>query len=176
MNAIIKKNGVAYGVILGFVSILITTIVYSVDINLFLSGWTTFVKVTAFLTIMILLLSKTKKELNGFFSFKEAFTTYFIAASISLLLATLFEIILFNLIDPSLKDSIKEMSLKFTVNLMEKIGAKQSEINKAIQKVQETDQFSIGQLFQGYFIYLVMASIPGLILAAFFKTKTSYNE
>jgi len=175
MNESSKKNGITYGVILGAVSILITTIVYTVDINLFLSGWISFVKVSAFLAIMIALLSKTKKELKGVFSFKEAFTTYFIAACISLLLATLFEIILFNLIDPSLKDTIKEMSLKFTVNLMEKMGAKQSDINDAIRKVQETDQFSVGQLIQGYFIYLVMASIPGLILATIFKTKTKHE-
>ena len=176
MNEIIKKNGISYGVILGVVSILVTAIVYAVDINLFLSGWITFVKVIAFLTVMILLLSKTKKELNGIYSFKQAFTTFFIAACIGLLLATTFEIILYNFIDPSLKDTLKEMSIKFTVNFMEKLGAPQSEINKTIVKLQETDQFSIGQLLQGTFFYLVFASIPGLILAAIFKTKSPNRE
>lgn len=176
MNEIIKKNGITYGIALGLFSILVTTIAYSVDIKLFISFWTTFIKVAVFFTIMILLLSKTKKELMGIYSFKQAFTTYFIAALIGLLLATIFEIILFNFIDPSLKDSIKEMSLDFTVNLMEKMGAPQSEINKTILKIQETDQFSIGELLKGTVMYILFTCIPGLILAAIFKTKTSHNE
>ncbi|MES2747876.1 MAG: DUF4199 domain-containing protein [Bacteroidota bacterium] len=176
MNEIIKKNGITYGLILGVFSILVTTIAYAVDIKLFLSGWITFLKVAVFFTVMIVLLSKTKKELSGIYTFKQAFTTYFIAALVGLLLATVFEIILFNLIDPSLKDSIKEMSLDFSVNLMEKLGAPQSEINKAIEKIQETDQFSIGQLLQGTVMYLLFASVPGLILAAIFKTKSPNND
>ena len=34
----------------------------------------------------------------------------------------MFEIILFNFIEPSLKVTLKEMSIKFTVNLLEKFG------------------------------------------------------
>lgn len=173
MNEIIKKNGVTFGLISGLASILITTLVYVLDVQLFLSGWITFLKVVVFTTIAIILLNKTKKQLNNIFPFKEAFTTYFISAAIGILIATLFEIVLFNFIDPSLKETIKEMSIKFTVNLLEKIGAKASDINKAVAEMQKTDQFSFGQLIQGMFIYYIFAAIYGLILAAIFKSKSN---
>ncbi len=171
MNEIIKKNGINYGIITGVASVLITTIIYVVDLQLFLSAWITFLKLVVFTTIAIMLLTKTKKELKNVFTFKDAFTTYFISALIGLLIATAFEIILFNFIDPSLKETIKEMSIKFTAELLQKLGTPSSEINKAIAKIQETDQFSISQLAQGLLTYLVMASIFVLILAAIFKSK-----
>ena len=70
------------------------------------------------LTISIILLSKTKKELNGVFSFKDAFTTYFIAAVIGILISTFFNIILFNVIDPAAKDTLSELMIKYTVNML----------------------------------------------------------
>ncbi|UPT71428.1 MAG: hypothetical protein M0D53_03310 [Flavobacterium sp. JAD_PAG50586_2] len=62
MNAIIKKNGVNYGIILGVTSIVITTLVYIFDVKLFISAWITFLKVAAFTGICIALLIKTKKN------------------------------------------------------------------------------------------------------------------
>ena len=167
MNEIIKKNGVSFGFIFGLVSIAITSIIYITDVQLFLSGWITFLKVVIFTVIAIVLLTKTKKQLKGKYSFKEALTTYFISAAIGILIATMFEIILFNF-----KDTLKEMSIKFTVNLLEKFGAKSSDINKAVAEMQNADQFSIGQMIKGMFTYYVFAALFGLILAAIFKSKT----
>ncbi len=176
MNEIIKKNGVSYGFVLGLVSIAITSIIYVTDVQLFLSGWITFLKFAIFTGIAIVLLTKTKKQLNGIFPFKEAFTTYFICIAIGILTATLFEIVLFNFIDPSLKDTLKEMSIKFTVELLEKFGAKSSDINQAVAEMQKTDQFSIGEMIKGMFIYYVFASLFGLILAAIFKSKSPSSQ
>ncbi|MDI9310617.1 MAG: DUF4199 domain-containing protein [Limnohabitans sp.] len=173
MNEIIKKNGINFGVILGLLSVLITAYMYVVDIKLFTSGWVTFVKVLLFGGISIYLFSKVKMEMNGMMTFKEGFTSYFIAILIGLGIATIFEIILFNYIDPSLKDTIKEMTLKYSVEILKKLGMPRAELSKAIKAIQETDQFSIGQFIKGFFIYISIASIFGLILSAIFKTKSS---
>ncbi len=176
MNEIIKKNGITFGVIMGLFSIVVTTLIYIINVNLFLSGWITFLKIAIYITIASILLIKTKKQLNGIFPFKDAFKTYFIAAIIGMLLATFFEVLLFNFIDPSLKETLKEMSLKFTVDLMTKLGAPAAEINKAIEKINSVDQFSIVELIKGSFTYIIFTTILGLILAAIFKSKPSYNE
>lgn len=175
MNEIVKKNAIQYGIISGIASVLITTLIYTFDINLFLSGWITFLKFSVFTLISIMLLINTKKQLNSIFPFKTAFTTYFVHILIGLFLATTFEIILFNLIDPSLKDTIKEMSMKFTAGFMEKMGAKASDINKAMAAMQDVDQYSILELLKGSAIYILMASVYGLILAAIFKSKNTNN-
>jgi cbb3-type cytochrome oxidase subunit 3 len=173
MNEIIKKNGVLFGVITGLVSALITTLIYSIDLKLFTAWWVTVLSFCFYIVIAIVLLSKTKKELLGVFPFKDAFTTYFISAAIGILISVVFNILLFNVIDPSAKESVKEISIKYAVEMMEKFNTPASTINEAIKKLQENDQFSIIELLKGSAFSIVFSALFGLLLALVFKSKSS---
>ena len=170
MNEIIKKNALTFGLISGIISILTYTLIYVINVEYFVSVWLGLAGLAISITLACILLARTKKELKGNLSFKEAFTTYFIMALISLAIATTFSIILFNLIDPTLKVTLKELTLKKTASLMGQFGAPQSEINKALKTVADTDQFSVFAQLKGILTSIVVSSIFGLILAAFFKT------
>lgn len=173
INEIIKRNGISYGIITGIGSILITTLIYIIDLELFTAWWISLLSISFYLIIAIVLLNKTKKELNNSLSFKDAFTTYFISALIGIIISVIFNIILFNYIDPSAKDAIKELTIKYMINAMQKFNAPSSTINEAIKNLQENDQFSISGLLKGSLSYIVFSTIFGLILAAFFKSKPS---
>lgn len=176
MNEIIKKNGITFGVISGVLSILTTTIIYVVDLELFVSPWIGLISILIYVTLGIVLLSKTKKDLKGQFVFKEAFTTYFIFAVVGIVISVLFNIILFNYVDPSAKETIKELSMKMMITMMQKFDAPASAVNEALKGLKENDQFSMGNLFKGGLTSILVSSIFGLILAAIFKTKTVTNE
>lgn len=173
MNEIIKKNGINFGVITGVISILITTLVYVTNLELFTSTWVGLMSIALYIGIGIYLLSKTKKELGGQFSFKEAFTTYFISALIGILISVVFNIILFNFIDPSAKETIKELTMKYMAETMKKFGAPSSSVSDAIKELEKQDQFSIGNLLKGSVFNILFSAIFGLILSAIFKTKSS---
>ena len=173
MNEIIKKNGITFGIITGVFSALITATVYAVDLNLFIAWWVSLINISLYLIIGIVLLSKTKKELNGIFPFKDAFTTYFISAVVGILISVVFNIILFNFIDPSAKEAIKEISIKYAVEMMEKFGTPTSAINEAVKKLQENDQFSIIELLKGSVFSIIFSALFGLLLALVFKSKPS---
>lgn len=176
MNEIIKKNGISYGVITGVASVLITTIIYVVNLELFTSTWVGIGSILLYLIIGIVLLSNTKKELKGVFTFKEAFTTYFISAVIGIMISVAFNIILFNFIDPAAKDTIKELTMKYAVEMMQKFGSPASAINEAVKEMEANDQFSISKLLQGSVFSILFSSLFGLILAAIFKSKPSYQQ
>ena len=171
MNEIIKKNGVSFGIITGVVSALITTAIYSIDLNLFTKWWLGIIIFLFYITIGIVLLSKTKKELKGIFSFKEAFTTYFISAVIGILISVSFNILLFNVIDPSVKDTLNEITIKYTVETMEKFGAPSSAINEAVKKMQESSPYSTLELIKGSAFSIAGRALFGLLLALIFKSK-----
>lgn len=176
INEIIKRNAITFGVITGIVSALITATIYAIDLKLFTAWWAGIVSISAYLIISIVLLSRTKKELNGVFPFKDAFTTYFISALIGILISVAFNIILFNFIDPTAKETLKELTIKYTVAMMEKFGTPAATINEAIAKLKETDPYSIVELIKGSVFSIVFSSIFGLIMAAFFKSKSSSQE
>lgn len=172
MNEIIKKNGVTFGIILGLFSVLYTTAIYVTDLTLFTSWWLGLVSFAISITIGFVLVSKTKKQL-GTMTFKEGFTVYFLAALIGSFISTMFYYVLFNFIDPQAKETIKEITLKYTAEMMQKFGAPTAQVNEAIQKMAETDNYSLGNLLFGLAIVLVFQAIFGLILAAIFKSKSN---
>jgi Zn-dependent protease len=173
INEAIKKNGVTYGIALGVVLALITATMYTIDLKLFVSGWIGVSTFVIYLVIGILLLVKTKKDLNDSFSFKDAFTTYFIAVLAALLISTLFSILLFNVIDPEAKETISEYLIKYMSETLQKFGTPASAVNEALAKMRETSPFSTLEQLKGLVFSLALYSILGLILAAFFKSKTT---
>lgn len=173
MNEIIKKNGITFGIISGVLSILTTTIIYVVNLELFVSPWIGSIGILIYLILGIVLMSKTKKDLKGQYVFKQAFTTFFIFAVVGTIISVLFNIVLFNYVDPSTKETIKELSMKMMVSMMQKFDAPASAVTEALKGLKENDQFSIGNLFQGALTSILVSSIFGLILAAIFKTKTT---
>ena len=176
MNDIIKKNGVAFGFLTGLCSVLITTLIYIIDLKLFTSFWLGIINKGIYLSIGIFLLVKTKKELKSIFSFKDAFTTYFISAVIGIVITVIFNIILFNFIDPGAKVTIKELTIKFAVEMMEKFNAPADTVNQAIKEMQKEDQFSIVQLLKGSIFSVLFSAVFGLILAAIFKSKSPLSQ
>jgi hypothetical protein len=171
MNEIIKKNGISYGIITGVVSALITTAIYSIDLNLFVKWWLGIMIFLVYITISIILLSKTKKELKGIFSFKEAFTTYFISAVIGILISVGFNILLFNVIDPSAKDAINEIVIKYTAETMQKFGAPSASVAEAVKKMQENNPYSTIELLKSSIFSIAGSALFGLLLALIFKSK-----
>ena len=172
INEIIKRNGVTFGILSGIVSALITATIYAVDLNLFVSWWIGVVSILIYLVLGIILLSKTKKEMNGLFVFKDVFTTYFISAVIGIVIGTAFNILLFNVIDPSAQDTLKEITIKNAVAMMQKFNSPAAAINEMIAKMKENNPYSVVELLKGSIFSMVFSAIIGLIMAAFFKSKS----
>jgi hypothetical protein len=172
INEIIKRNGITFGVLTGILSALITASIYAIDLNFFVSWWVGVLSIMIYLVLGIVLLTKTKKELKGIFPFKEAFTTYFICAVIAILIGTAFNILLFNVIDPSAQDTLKEITLKNTIAMMEKFNSPPAAINDVISKMKDSNPFSTIELLKGSVSSIVFSSIFGLLMAAFFKSKS----
>ena len=89
------------------------------------------------------------------------------------MISTLFNVLLFNVIDPSAKDKLLEITMKITANMMQKFGTPASVINEAIAKLKETNPYSTIELLKGSIFSIIFSSIFGLILAAFFKTRST---
>lgn len=176
INETIKKNGITFGIISGIFSCLTTASLYAIDLDLFIKPWIGIFSIAIYLIIGIVLLSKTKRELQGDFSFKDAFTTYFISAAIGILISTLFNILLWNFIDPSAKETLNEITIKYSVEIMQKFNSPASVINEAIKDMKENSPYDVGSLLKGMLSSLAFSSIFGLIMAAFFKTRKSQQE
>ncbi len=169
MNDVIKKNGVNFGIIIGIISILISTILYIIDLELMVSIWVGIIMFLVSLGIAIFAVAKSKKALGGYITFKEAFTTYFIIMALSSIISIVFMFVLFNYVDPEAKVTLSEVALKKTVEMMQNMGAKSEDVRATAQQMKEVDNFSIASLGKSYIGQLVFYIIIGLIVAAAMK-------
>ncbi|ESU22820.1 hypothetical protein FEDK69T_17230 [Flavobacterium enshiense DK69] len=176
MNEVIKKNGINYGIVIGFISILLTASLYAIDIKLFTNLWLGLIMIVVYIIIGIVLVSKTKKQLNGLITFKEAFTVYFIAGAIGATMAVIFNILLFNVIDPEAKETLNNEVIEYTVNMMKKAGAPTEKIKEVAEKMQNTDNYSVANQGKGLVFNFILSAIFGALLALIFRNKTSNLE
>ena len=178
MNEIIKKNGIKFGIISGLLSIVITLGIYLIDYKLFASSAVGVTSIIAGIVISILLFVTTKKEFNGELSFKDGSTTYFVYAINSIAIATLFNILLYNVIDTDLKEKVTGIIIEKTAEVMKSFGGSSQMLKETIKQMKEQDQFSISNLAISSIWTLAFSCIWGLILAAIFKSKTNspFNE
>lgn len=173
---VIKKNGVKFGLILGVFSILATTLMYVIDLKLFVNIWIGLVLFFVSLTIGIVSVARSKKEIGGFITFKEAFTAFFITMAIGLALNILFSILLFNVIDPGAAITIRENIIEYTVNMLQKAGTPTAKIKEQIETMRSTNSYSIGNQIQTYFWFLLFYIIVGLLVAVALRNKTSQDK
>jgi Protein of unknown function (DUF4199) len=173
MNEIIKKNAVTYGLILGLISIVSTTLLYVIDIKLFMNWWVGGISLLINIIIGVMLVIKTKSQLNNIITFKEAFSVYFIAGVLGSTISALYNYILFNFIDPQAKETLKEMTIKYTIEMMQKFGTPTDVLNQTIAEMQKSDNYSLGNIFMGLLTVYVVVAIFGLILAAILKSKSN---
>jgi hypothetical protein len=176
MNEIIKKNGITFGIITGVLSVLITASIYIIDLKLFTAWWIGLLSFAVFIAIGIYLLIKTKKELGGIFPFKDAFTAYFISAVIGIVISVTFNIVLFNFIDSEAKDTVQEISIEAAVGMLKKFNTPTEVIKETVENMTKENQLDIVPQIKGSAFSILFSAIFGLILAAFFKTKTSHLE
>ncbi|AXT50506.1 DUF4199 domain-containing protein [Aquimarina sp. BL5] len=173
MEKPVKSNGIAQGITLGVILSLITVIAYAVYQDFFTKLWYINLAIAILLpiTLGIIAAVKSRKQLEGFISFKSAFTSYFITVVIGTLISSVVAILIFNVVDPEAALDIKEKGIQVSVDFMESMGAPQEEIEKQIAKAEEQDTLSLGSQVKGWFGWMIFYIIIGLLACLAVKKK-----
>ncbi len=171
MNQIVKSKGIYFGIILGAILSFTTAGIYAIDISSLLNPWLMGVYFLLVIAIGIIAILSVKKLLNGFISFKDAFSAFFMVIVVGFLISTIVSFLIFNVIDPEAKEVLKQLSIEKTTELLERFNVPEEAFDEAIAKIEETDSFSLVSQIKNYFISLAMYSVIGLIVAAIMKKK-----
>jgi hypothetical protein len=175
MTEAVKKNGIKFGIIVAVVSILITTIIYTVDPTMFVSIGLGIGIFIINLIIGIYAVITTKKQMGGYIEFKEALGVYVLTMALGAFIGTAYMGILFNLIDPGVKEIISEAVIQMSVKMMQSFGADAEAIRKSVEDIKATDSFSFFGLFKSFMGNLVVTILIGLIVAAATKKNRPYE-
>jgi hypothetical protein len=156
------KHAAKHGFILGIIGILLTVVIYVVDVSFFASLWLLLILLLINLGYAIYAGIDARKEGDGTLSYGNAFLHSFIVFMVATILGRVFSILLFNVIDPDLPETITRISVDKWSEMMAGWGASETDIDNAIEKMREDipKGFTPGGL-------LLSVLWPGAVISAF---------
>lgn len=169
MESTTKTSAINYGLYLGALLSIISVVIYAVNLDLFTEWWLGIILFILVIVYGIVSALKSKKILDGFISFKQAFASYFITIAVGTLIATVVGIAIFTYIDPEAATYLNEQILSLSKQTMERFGAPQEVIQAAIEEASTKNNFSLGMQAQAFVFRLAIYAVIGLIIALIVK-------
>lgn len=171
MEKSIKSVATTYGIYLAVLLVIFTVLAYVFDLSLFSKWWFGVSLLVLIIVLGVISVSKAKKVSTQLFTFKTAFSAYFLTVFLGTFISVLFSILLFNVIDTEASQVILENTMESTRGMLEKFGTPKTEIDKALAEMQEQDNYGALAQLKGYAFQLVFFAVIGLIVALIFREK-----
>jgi len=169
MESTTKTSAINYGLYLGALLSIISVVICAVNLDLFTEWWLGIILFILVIVYGVVSALKSKKILDGFISFKQAFASYFITIAVGTLIATVVGIAIFTYIDPEAATYLNEQILILSKQTMERFGAPQEVIQAAIEEASTKNNFSLGMQAQAFVFRLAIYAVIGLIIALIVK-------
>jgi hypothetical protein len=171
MEKSLKQTAINYGIYLGLILSSITVVAYAVSLDLFTKWWYGIILLLLVVVVGVISSAKAKGILGGFMSFKQAFSSYFIAVAVGVIISAGVSMLLFNVVDTEAAEIVKEKTIEAQVKMLEGFGAPKQAIDDAVTELRNTNQFSVVSLLKAIAGQLVFFSVIGLIVALIMKKK-----
>ncbi len=176
MQKSLKSIASNFGLYLGTALALTTIIAYAVKLDLFVNMWFGMSLVILMIIVGILAVVKVKQSQNGFASFKEVFTAFFITILVAVCINTFVSFVLFNFIDTDAALTLKQITIEKSLVMLEGLNLPAEAIDKTITELESQNQYSAGNVLKSLAGNLVIMSIIGLIVAAAMKNNNPSAE
>jgi H+/Cl- antiporter ClcA len=169
--------GLRWGLISGLAGVIMYTLVYAINRGYLVSFAVGAIMLLITIGLLVYPVYSYRKSNGGFMEFKDAFLLCLVIFASSSLISTVYQFLLYNIIDPTLPEFIRESTLQKTVAMMEKFGADSEAIDKTTEELQNQDfNFSGGRLAQSYFLGLLFGAFISLIVGAIFRKQPKTPE
>ncbi len=176
-KGVFEKPMVKWGLFLGGVNVLYILLIYLIDVSLLVSFWNSLISLALTVVFMILAMREQRAQNGNALPYGNAVVVGIAVGVLSSLVGVGFNGLLYNVIDPSLAETMKELTIEKTASMMEGFGASEADIEKALENM---DTRSFDQDFRSMVTALMVSAIfsafLALIIGAFMKRTPDIFE
>lgn len=162
------------GITIGLVSLVLTYLAYFIDSSLLTKWWFGLIALVIFFVLIIYFGKQYRTELGGFMSFGTAFNFSFITMIVSGLITLIGQILLYQVIDPSLPAVLADLTFETTLKTMESFGADPDSLSpEQLEEMRQSSasNFTFAGQLKGFGFGLIAYAIIALILGAILKKR-----
>ena len=169
----LSNPGVKNGILMGVASIAYSLICYFINPKMMLNGW-------AFLGYIIIIFFmyrgpvEARKNGNGILKFGEALKISFLVYVLGTLISSIFVFLMFNYIDTSLNEVLREIQIEQTEFMVKLMGG-EDQLDLIQDQIEQQDmQMTPSVMVLGYLVNLIFPGfVMALIIAAITKKTGS---
>jgi len=174
----LRDHAIKWGVILGLVGIIYTVLLYIVDAALLANMWLGLFTLVLFLGLVIYAGIDYRKQIGGLLPFGKAYQHGFLTLVIGGIIGTLFNYLLYNIIDPGVVETLAEAGAENARAIAERFGAPPEAIDDAVEQARTDtiDRLQGAGVFISYLWGLIAYAIIALITGAIVKRKPPESD
>jgi hypothetical protein len=164
------SHAIKYGVVLSVISMVVVLLLYAVDYTIMATLG--FVGIVMLIGIGFVIYAgiNYRKSIGGFIPYGQAFLHGLVLLGVSGFISMLFNLVLYNLIDPELPQKLTEIIISNTEAMMAKWNAPQGQIDEKIAEMTVDIPYgftTVGLLVgycKAYIGYVIISLITALIV------------
>jgi len=160
-----------WGVILALATIFLTVIIYVLDYTVLVQFKLLLLFLVLFLGILIYAGINYRSSIGGYISYGDAFKHGFVLLVISGLIGTVFNVLLYNVIDPDLPAKLTDAAMENARQMMERFGAPPDGMDEALEKAKADTaaRFTILGTVKGFLWGLILYAVVVAITSLFVR-------
>ena len=165
------KHALRWGAIVGAVGVFCTIMLYVIDYTLMVQFKILIIFLLIYLGMIIYAGIEYRNSVGRYLAYGKAFQHGFLILATSGLIATLFNMLLYHVIDPELPEKLVEASLENARAMMERFGAPPDSIDGELEKAADRtrNQFTFSGQALGYLFILIFSAIIASISSLFVR-------
>lgn len=169
------KEIIKYGLILGFVQISLTIVMYLTDISLLVGFKGSGIRLLVVAILVVVFAIRVRTLQGGLITFGEGFKAMFVMGLIGMLMDTTLVYVLYNFIDADLAEQTKQITINTTQEMLEKFNVPADQMEKSMEEIEKQDfSYSILKMLQAIFGSAVVGSGFSAIVAAIIKKESKF--
>lgn len=172
------KDAIKPGIYYGLISILISILLYLIDPTIMIKIWFGLFMIALGIGILIYFGLSYRKSIGGYLEFKDAFLFCLTLCIVAGAMSTLFNLLLFNVIDPELPQKLADAAIEQTERMMVSFGVPEEAIDEAMSKAKDETlkRFSVvGSLISFLWSILGFALFSVIVGAIIRKKKPEFE-
>lgn len=171
------NEGLKYGSICGLIAVLIMYGSWAAGLNTFVAVqfWSSWIPYM--IVILIVAGLSIRKQNGGYLSFAEGLKFTFFSYVVVAVIMAIATYILYNIIDKDLTQKSMQIALEKTRVMMEKFGASEADISKAMKRTEEKSMDTgIGKILLGTGIGLIWDFIKSLLITLIIRKEEKFSD
>lgn len=168
-----NNHAIKSGVMLGVVGIVLTLLFYLVDPTLLAKWWVGIITLVLSLFLVCYFGIQHRNEIGGFMAFGKAWVYSMQLFVVAGLISTVFNILLYNVIDTELAGIVADQAVENAEAMMSNFGMPEDQMDEALEKARTDtlDRFTVAGSLIGFLWGLIVYAVLSLITGAIIKKK-----